>query len=141
MAAASQPDPTLATNFCPDCGSPAVDASSLVGGVATCRTCKWEGVREDLLVHQAATDFTSREAVFTEFFRAINLLLAPHAVEYARFLVRWGFLPAVPTPEQLQRYLVAIAKGIAVGVVKEREIDERRRHPVPPRVPVGDPHG
>ena len=119
----STPDSVL---FCPRCTSATVDVSSLIGGGASCRTCAWQGQREDCQVHAINHQFTSQEEIFRTFSRDVQLLVAEFgAVPIGRMLRKWGFLvdgpDGKPDMKVLTRYIKAIARGIATSLVAERE--------------------
>jgi len=113
--------------LCPGCGSPAVEFSSLVGGEAVCRVCKWKGDREELLVmpfdHIYGTEEGVGMALHNELRRVFSNPL--FATDIIRFLTRWGFVEVdkdnradVPTTT---RYIAAIGRAVLVAVIKERE--------------------
>lgn len=116
--------------FCPTCTSPTIDASTLVGGGASCRTCSWKGQREECLTKTINHQFVSQEEIFQQFSRDVQLLVAEFgAIPIGRMLRKWGFLvedtDGKPNTKILTRYVRAIARGIAEAIVKEREVIEK----------------
>lgn len=116
--------------FCPKCTSATVDASSLIGGAASCRICNWQGKKEDCLHKTITHQFASQEEIFREFSRDVQLLVAEFgAVPIGRMLRKWLFITDGPDgkPDSaiLARYVRAIARGIATEIVKEREAIEK----------------
>lgn len=116
--------------FCPQCMSATIDASSLIGGGASCRACLWKGKKEDCIHKSINHQFTSQEEIFRAFSRDVQLLVAEFgAVPIGRMLRKWGFLTDGPDGKPdatiLTRYVRAIARGIASEIVKEREAIEK----------------
>jgi len=116
--------------FCPRCVSAAIDASLLIGGAASCRSCGWSGKKEECLHKEINHQFASRDEILREFSRDVQLLVAQFgAVPIGRMLRKWGFLvdgpDGKPDTQVLARYVRAIARGIANEIVKEREAVER----------------
>jgi hypothetical protein len=125
---------TVSTNdsvlFCPQCVSATIDVSSLVGGSASCRACRWQGKKEECLHKNINHQFTSQEEIFRLFSRDVQLLVAEFgAIPIGRMLRKWGFLTDGPDGKPdamiLTRYVRAIARGIASEIVKEREAIEK----------------
>lgn len=138
---------TVSTNdsvlFCPQCMSATVDASSLVGGLASCRTCQWKGKKEDCVHKSIEHQFASQEEIFQAFSRDVQLLVAEFGAKpIGRMLRKWGFLVdgpnGAPDVEVLKRYVRAIARGIASAIVKEREALEKEASapPIPDLEPL-----
>jgi hypothetical protein len=116
--------------FCPQCLSATIDASSLIGGSASCRTCQWQGKKEDCSHKNINHQFTSQEEIFRAFSRDVQLLIAEFGAQpIGRMLRKWGFLTdgpdGKPDAVTLTRYVRAIARGIAYEIVKEREAIEK----------------
>lgn len=117
--------------FCPACMSATVDVSALVGGAASCRSCKWEGVQEDCLKKNIEHQFASKDEVFRYFVRDVQLLVAQFgAAPIGRMLLKWGFLEhdadSKLNADILTRYVRAIGRGIATEIIKEREAIETK---------------
>lgn len=120
---------------CPECGSASVDFSGLVGGVAECRVCKWVGKREQLL----SVPFDNRMGSPVETMLAMNNDLrrafSSGAANFIRFLIKWGFVPAVQRGENIEvsnkklaiRYMNVISRATLIAIFDERQkIDKER---------------
>lgn len=115
--------------FCPQCGSPSVDFSSLVGGDAKCRACDWAGVREKLLLVPINHAFVNGEEALVNMMSALRRHLSGElGVPYLKFLLEWGFIQAdlqniAGTLDRkiFSRYLAVIARAIMVALLEERE--------------------
>ncbi len=128
--------------ICPDCGSPAVTASALAGGVGECRRCSWKGSVDDLLVVPIEHTLGSANEMKHAFHAELRTLFAKEfGIRLLKFLVRWGFLGAPPAigsrPERMKpyhqvvgRYIDAAARGAANAILETREEIElaRRTH-------------
>lgn len=112
--------------FCPSCMSATIDASVLVGGSASCRTCQWKGQLEDCVVKGIDHEFASQEEIFRTFGRDVQLIVVQFGAEaIGRMLRKWGFIKDPIDSKILGRYVKAIARGIATEIVKERETIEK----------------
>ena len=127
--------------FCPNCGAPTVDTPALVGGEASCRSCKWAGPATSLIADgspvpgpaypKASVDDT--EDTLRAFVTDFSLEFSKHcAAPIAKLLLKWGFLP--PAAERvtmvalLNRYMRAIALAACQAVVRERELIVKEAH-------------
>ena len=120
--------------MCPQCGSPGVDFSTLVGGAADCRGCGWKGTTTDLLVVPSNTDAVDEKAMAGMINEVRNLLSGELGFPYLKFLLRWGFLAGdVNNPagtidrKKFARYCAAIARGILPALYEERAKQEAAR--------------
>lgn len=115
---------------CPECGSASVEYSELVAGQAKCLTCSWSGRKEDLLVVPLQDGAGTPEEVIMAMRGDLRLIFARSAAEFARFLVKWGFVRSKPkkgkdgleiNQKELMRYLNAMASGAMMAVFQERQ--------------------
>lgn len=114
--------------FCPKCGSPSVDTSSLVGGEASCRICDWHGTNTAMDGHVFKHERGSQEEIATAFLLEIKSLVGGvFAVPIGRLLVKWGFLTTPVTAEEVSRYLTAVARNVAKTLLEERQAIEVER--------------
>lgn len=114
--------------FCPACGSPSVDASSLAGGSAICRACPWSGSREELATVAIEHDALSQEAMVIKFVNVMAQVFASssaHAV--GQVLIKWGFLEGSSIPEDLAAYMKGAAIAATKSVLETRQHLERAR--------------
>lgn len=121
---------------CPDCGSASVEFSGLAGGVAECNVCSWAGTRERLL----NVPFDNRMGSPLEVAKAIRIDLrrafAVTSKEFVRFLVKWGFVPAVERGGQIEvanqktavRYMNVISQATLKAVLEERQKIEAEKY-------------
>lgn len=109
--------------FCPECGSPSVDFSELIGGTASCRACSWKGSKMDLAVAPIKHDFMSQEQMVRELFNDVRKALGENSIPIARMLVKWGFVdPNSPHLKmQLGAYITWGAQAFLESMVKTRE--------------------
>ena len=111
---------------CPQCGSAAVDYSSLSGGVASCRnrSCRWEGPKDDLLLVAASDDLPMEHTLVSLAQDIRSTLSGEVGVALLRFLVKWGFVEvrkgAGTDKKAVAGYLAAISVGVLNAVLKER---------------------
>lgn len=118
---------------CPNCGSPAVEFSGLVGGNARCNACRWEGTREDLLGTPFEHALGTPDGIGFELMNDARRLLSNPLFlgELGGFLNRWGFidlkLPKEVVVKSVTRYVAAIARAILSAVIQERENIEKER--------------
>jgi hypothetical protein len=118
---------------CSSCGSPSVEFSALVGGAASCKACHWTGPREELVGVPFENDALGGEAAFLAMYNDFRRIFAQQAVNFLRFLVKWGFVDAEEragvvrpaSPAQALKYINAIARGALQGVIQTREELER----------------
>lgn len=120
--------------ICPSCGSPSVDYSELANGNASCRICKWEGRREELVGVAFEHMFGSREGIAMELFNDVRRLMSDKIfmLGLAKFLSRWGFIDVQGDPKKvayrLSRYGAAMARAMLKAVIEEREALEKENH-------------
>jgi hypothetical protein len=119
---------------CPQCGSPAVEFSELVGGEATCNACTWVGKKEDLLGTPFDHILGTREGIGFELFNDTRRLLSSPVFigELGGFLSRWGFIDLEEEKsvvvKKTTRYVAAIARAVLTAVIQEREKIEKERY-------------
>lgn len=120
--------------MCPQCGSPGVDFSTLVGGSATCRGCHWIGITTDLLVVPSSVEGIDEKAMSGMLNDMRQLLSGELGLPYLKFMLKWGFLagdihnPAASiNRKKLARYFAAIARGILIAMYEERGRQEAVR--------------
>ncbi len=114
--------------FCPQCGSPSVDFSQLVGSVAQCRACDWQGRSDSLLIVPLKHDFVNGEEALVRMMGDLRSLLAGEVgVPYLRFLLKWGFVKAdqqniagTLDRKMFSRYLAVIGQAIIKALLEER---------------------
>lgn len=108
--------------FCPGCGSAAVDVPLLHGAKAVCRACAWSGSTTELLAHTFQQDLGSPEAIYAAFIGDFKKLMGGHVAQpLAGLLYKWGFFKNAPTPKELTRYVVAMARASVTALWNERE--------------------
>lgn len=118
---------------CPDCGSPSLEYSSLVGGSASCTACGFAGSKDKLLVIPG--ELRGKEETFAAMRNDLRQTFGRAASDFGRFLIKWGFLDAkqtrdgikVDNPRQLARYMTVIAKETFIAVINERKKIEEER--------------
>ena len=119
--------------FCPRCNSPSVEYATLVLTVdskASCEACGWKGMRADLLTSPVVHDMGSPDEVVQRFVSDFRNVIAKECgITFARWLSRWGFLPADAKGQAicLGRYLTAIARASITAVLDERKKIEKER--------------
>lgn len=119
---------------CPQCGSPAVEFSELVGGAAMCKACKWAGKKEDLLGTPFDHLLGTREGIGFELFNDTRRMLSSPVFlgELGGFLSRWGFIDLSGEKKKVvretTRYVAAIARAVLTALIEEREKIEKERH-------------
>jgi|HigsolmetaAR201D_1030396.scaffolds.fasta_scaffold31107_2 hypothetical protein len=108
--------------FCPECGSPAIERSALVGGAASCKTCSWQGKNEDLHEVPFEHDFPSPEAIAERFAAEFSGLIAKNLAQpIGSMLLKWGFMTMERMPQELGLYMRAIATASAKAVLEVRQ--------------------
>lgn len=119
--------------MCPQCGSPGVEFSSLAGGAASCRGCRWAGQVEDLLV-VPGSEIAPDEQLGNMMNEIRKLLSGELGLPYLKFLLKWGFLagsmddPARTVDRKaLARYFAAIGRAILTALLEERARIESMR--------------
>ncbi len=128
MATANDNAFTDKAYFCPKCGSALVDASSFIGGAATCGVCAWAGRVEELATVPFRQESGSPEEISRQLTLDIRQLLAKNtANELVRLLAKWGFIGPQINKEEVARYFGGVAKGIARGILETRQELERER--------------
>ncbi len=112
---------------CPQCGSPAVEYGELVNSSASCRACKWVGLREQLLATPFEHMLGTRDGIGFELFNDVRRLLTnspAFLVSLGGFLARWGFVdltrPQNEVVRTTTRYVAAIASALLRAVIEER---------------------
>lgn len=113
--------------LCPNCGSPAVEFGELVGADASCRGCKWEGRREDLVGVPFGHLLGNRDGIGFELYNDMRRLFSTPTflVQLGGFLSRWGFIDlnedkSVVT-RSTTRYVAAVARAVLRAMIEERE--------------------
>lgn len=105
-------------NFCPECSSPTVDVSAIIGGEAKCRACGWKGSADSLLfVPLNMKDETMVLRLLTD---DIRTLFYKHATPFAEFFIKWGFLSRTRIQEDLPRYMKGVAISFCSTVLRIR---------------------
>lgn len=121
---------------CPNCMSPLVEATTkgiLPGGAdtnrATCTACGWEGIVDDLFVQRFKHEMGDDEKLLQTMVDDLrNVLAANFAKAFGRFLLKWGFISAGVTPQELSRYIVAVAKATMAAILETRtEIEQEKQ--------------
>ncbi|WP_394831789.1 hypothetical protein LVJ94_35265 [Pendulispora rubella] len=114
--------------FCPACSSACLEVGALAQAPARCELCGWEGVREELHVHEFVHESGSSEEMARAFFTDLRAVFGRDvAASMARVLEKWGFLPE-PDVQSLARYLVAMVRAATNAVIEERQRQEKARH-------------
>jgi hypothetical protein len=120
--------------LCPECASAAVDASPLASGEARCRGCGFFGRREELFTIPIAEGPFGSEGALTAMLSDLRRIFSEGGTPYLRFLLKWGFIEAdanrlLETLDRraFSRYLAAIARGVLVAIVEERNRIETGR--------------
>jgi hypothetical protein len=116
--------------FCPACGSPSVEASSLAGGDATCDVCSWGGRREELVALPLEHHFQSQDEMLTTFIKQLaNVMAKAAALPIGRVLLQWGFLSNNPKEmtEDLKHYIRSMVVHAAGAVISTRQHLERAK--------------
>jgi hypothetical protein len=119
--------------FCPECGSPSIDRSTLLGGSAGCRACGWAGSADKLAVMPFAHSLGGDEQLLVALVGDLRLMLAKDVGNhFARFLAKWGFIDVAGADKALAgkrmgRYLSAIARSIVTALLQERDKMEAER--------------
>jgi hypothetical protein len=119
---------------CPQCGSPGVDYSTLAGGAAECRGCRWKGGTADLLAIPGSAEVND-SATLTDMLNDVRRLLSGTlGLPYLKFLMKWGFLtgdmanPAGTIDRKaFARYMAAIGRTVLTAVLEERSRAEAER--------------
>lgn len=114
--------------LCPQCASASVDFSSLTGGTARCRGCRWSGYSTELVLMPFEHDFLADESMAIAMVSDMRLLLSgKQGVPYLKFLLKWGFLQGSEQDlvgtidrKKFARYLSAMARGLLTSVLEER---------------------
>ncbi len=114
--------------FCAACGSALVDASSFIGGEASCGVCDWHGKVEDLAVVPFSQEVGSPEEVLRQLFIDIRGLFSKAiSPDLIRLLLKWGFLNQPINRQEVARYFGGIAKSVAQGIVATRAEIEKEK--------------
>lgn len=114
--------------FCPECASPSLSFSELVGGDASCRVCNWKGLRTDLLEKPFQQDVGNPEQLVASFERDLRVHLAKDiGIALAKLLDRWGFLYGDADNQKvlLGRYLRRMARATVLAILEERALIEK----------------
>jgi len=120
---------------CPECASAMTECSGLVGGSASCGACGWKGKREDMLTVPFAAQMGNPTELFITMRNDLRSLVSVNATHFLRFLVKWGFIPAVQRGDKIEiltttwatRYMNVIARGVLLAVIEERQKIEKER--------------
>lgn len=131
--------------FCPNCGSPTIQRSSLAGGNASCDSCQWTGTSTDLHKVDFEHDFSSPDQVIERFAAEFKGVIGQHlALPLGSMLLKWGFLERDHLAADLGIYMRAIAAAAAKAIFETRQgiatgaIERPARKP--PAVPVKGVH-
>jgi hypothetical protein len=128
--------------FCPQCNSPSVERSSLVGGAASCKTCGWQGKSEELAEVPFEHDFSSPDQVAARFAAEFSGLIAKNLAQpIGGMLLKWGFMTIEHMPQELGLYMRAIAAAAAKAVLETREGLTTGRIARPEKKPEGQRKG
>ncbi len=101
--------------FCPQCGNPTIERSSLAGGAAACKACEWKGKSDDLHAVPFEHDFGSGEEAMARFTGEVsNIVAAKVGHDIGALLMKWGFLK----PEKIAEEFPVYGRALAVAVVK-----------------------
>lgn len=120
--------------ICPRCASSSVDFSELAGTPAKCRVCQWSGYKQDLYPVRLAHLQGTREGISIDLYNDIRRLIGgkDFMLGFAAFLDRWGFVSLSEDKGEatrlVARYGAAVARGLLVSVISEREQLEKERH-------------
>lgn len=125
---------SVTIKVCPQCGSPGVDYSSLAGGEASCRGCRWHGPAAELPAIPGSAEVND-EATLTSMLNDMRKLLSGElGLPYLRFLMKWGFLSGdINNPagtidrKAFARYLSIIGRAIMTAMLEERSRAEAER--------------
>ena len=119
---------------CPQCQSPALDLGN-IGDDVRCRKCGWGGKVKDTIAAPFQNPFSSQQQATEQFVKDIGMwVVETGAIELGRVLIKWGFMDRKnPDPKVLGRYATAIAKAVAIAILREREAIE-----VGPKAPDGE---
>lgn len=120
---------------CPECGGASVDFSGLVGGAAECRVCGWVGTRDRLLSVPFDNRMGAPGEVMVAMRNDLRQTYAKAASGFLRFLIKWGFVPAVDRNGTIEvtdrklvvRYMNAISKASLNAIFEERQKVDRER--------------
>lgn len=121
--------------LCNECGSLSVELPALIGGIARCKGCGWEGPTNKLVVQSFQHTHGGDEEIIRTFMREFRLVLAK---DFSRslgvLLYRWGFLgesehegQMVVNPKHLSKYLTSIFHAGVKAIIKTREEIEKER--------------
>lgn len=128
MATANDNAFTDKAYFCQACGSALVDASSFVGGEASCGVCDWKGKVEELATVPFSQQSGSPEEVLRQLFVDIRGLFAKNiSPDLIRLLLKWGFLTNPIDTKEVARYFGGIAQAVAKGIIETRAQLEKEK--------------
>lgn len=114
--------------FCPACGSPSLEVSSLAGGASSCKSCPWTGTREELAEVPIEHAFMSQEEMVMRFVRQLSgAIAASSAQELGRVLLQWGFVDEKQLTQDLSAYIKAMALAATKAALETRQHLERAR--------------
>jgi len=120
-----------AVYFCPECGSPSIERSALMGGGASCRACSWTGLADKLAAVPVTSQVGGDADLLTSMISDLRALIASDiGVVLVRFLNKWGFLTGRDQQtmgKQAGRYMSAAARAIMTSVLEERDKMEVER--------------
>lgn len=120
--------------FCPDCGSPSVNHSVLIGGTASCNACGWKGSAEQLTAYSFEHDLGDAEQVLQLFARDMRKFVAQNARPLADILRKWGFLKEPIQREDFMKQLTAMTVALTKSAIEYRAAQEQQKPKEPARV-------
>lgn len=112
--------------FCPDCGSPSVSYSPLVGSKASCEACGWSGTSSELLAHAFEHDHGTDTDVAIAFTNDVRRAYGQAAGSFAEVLLKWGFFDGKNT-KMLARYVAAMALASVQALLNTRKEIEKEK--------------
>lgn len=114
--------------FCQACSSALVNASSFIGGEASCGVCGWRGKVEELAVVPFSQENGSPEEVVRQLMVEVRGLFAKNITpDIIRMLMKWGFLSNPIDKQEVARYFGGIAGSIARGIIETRTQLEKEK--------------
>lgn len=112
--------------FCPACGSSMVEVKLLAGTQTSCGVCQWHGSMEELAAMPFSHEMGSPEQILQNLAVDIRQFMSKDfAVGFLKLTSKWGFTSTPPTREEAARYLGAVAKAIAMGLLETRAAIEK----------------
>lgn len=124
----------VSVKLCPQCGSPAVDYSTLAHGAANCRGCRWKGKVEDLLAIPGSAEVNDQATIVGMLNDVRSVLSGELGLPYLKFLMKWGFITGDPKNpvatvdrKAFARYMAAIGRALVTAMIEERSRAEVER--------------